>query len=63
MESDNEDIFDIEAQQYIPLEDLSQSIIIDNDDFISSFSSFSPPPSPPLVLTMYSESYDLSNSE
>jgi hypothetical protein len=33
-ESDNEDIFDIEAQQYIPLEDLSQSIIIDNDDFI-----------------------------
>ena len=34
LESDNEDIFDIEAQQYIPLEDLSQSIIIDNDDFI-----------------------------
>jgi len=34
LESDNEDIFDIEAQQYIPLEDLTQSIIIDNDDFI-----------------------------
>ncbi len=34
LESDDEISFDIEAQQYLPLEDLSQSIIIDNDDFI-----------------------------